>query len=963
MSASQVTIEDAPTPVVDAKDGAATGVAAVAPPPPFFRLWRFASPLDVALTLVSILCGLAHGVVMPLFSVLFGQIINSLNADDLDRNIRSLCLQLMGVAIAAGVAAYFQFALANVTAVRQVRALRRAYVAALLRQDVAWYDANPPGDLAARLVEDTVAIEDGLGAKFSLLSQSFATFIAGITVAFSLSWKMSLVLLGFLPLLGGAMAAISTMMLGAQKKGTDAYAEAGEVATEALSNIRTVAAYGGEGAVAARYEAALHTAEKEGVKKATLTGVTVGSFLLVMFVVYGTCLLWGAQLVLWDRQANLACYDPTTSGCFVGGTVMQVLFALIMGAGALGQCAPAVTALAAARAAAGRVWALVDRVPPIDSAPAAAPAAAPAIAAGRIEFRGVTFAYPARPTVPVLKDFSLVVEAGERLALVGPSGCGKSTLVALIQRWYDVDAGAVLIDGVDVRDMPVQALRRAQALVSQESLLLSGSAALNIELGALPAGGAAGPAVVVDGEGGGGSAAVRAAAAAANAAAFIEALPQGFATALTNNSLSGGQRQRVCIARALMRGGAPILLLDEATSALDSASEAAVQAALDGLLAAGGAGGARRTTITIAHRLSTIDNADRVVVLRDGEIVESGAPAALMGKEGGIFRAMREAQAMSHGSGAEAAAAGGADAPAAAAPAAAPAAADAAAAATPKPAGAGVEKEGEGSGEAAAALIAGEPPAAAVPFLRVARINGPEWGYALGGLLCCAAAGLTMPAFSLILSKFISIYFDPDNAALWRNAIFYMGMFFLIAGGNFVASIGQQFCFGVMGERLVRRVRVAAFASLLRFEVAWHDAHSAGSVAAALGADAALLKAATGPSLALQLQTAIGLVAGLVIAFTASWRITLVVLAIAPLIAVGGAIQIKMMTGGLEDSKKAFEECGAVATEALSAPRTVAAYGLQGATLAAFDVALNKPTKANIRAAWASGIGMSIMAT
>lgn len=197
-----------PGPVVEKVDAAASAPVKNADPPParFLSLWRFATPLDVALTVISVLCGLAHGVVMPLFSVLFGQIINSLNADQLEKNIQALCLQLMGVSIVAGVSAYFQFSLANVTAVRQVRAMRRAYVAALLRQDMAWYDANPPGDLAARLVEDSVAIEDGMGSKFSLLSQSFATFIAGITVAFSLSWKMSLVLLGFVPLLGGAMA-------------------------------------------------------------------------------------------------------------------------------------------------------------------------------------------------------------------------------------------------------------------------------------------------------------------------------------------------------------------------------------------------------------------------------------------------------------------------------------------------------------------------------------------------------------------------------------------------------------------------------------------------------------------------------------------------------------------------------------------------------------------------------------
>ena len=257
----------------------------------------------------------------------------------------------------------------------------------------------------------------------------------------------------------------------------------------------------------------------------------------------------------------------------------------------------------------------------------------------------------------------------------------------------------------------------------------------------------------------------------------------------------------------------------------------------------------------------------------------------------------------------------------------------------------------------------GEPAFPPVPWSRVAALNAPEALYAALGVLACAVTGATMPAFALILSRFIAIYYNPDGAALWRDALFYMGMFLLIGGANFVFCIAQQYAFGVLGERLVRRARSAAFGSILRFETAWHDAHPPGAVTSLLGANAYLLRAATGPTLALNLQNLIGLAAGLAIAFSASWQITLVVLCVAPLIALGGMLALRYATRSMDESIKAYEASGAVATEALSAPRTVAAYGLQAASLAAYSAALDAPTAANLSNAWASGIGMGMMAT
>jgi ATP-binding cassette subfamily B protein len=233
---------------------------------------------------------------------------------------------------------------------------------------------------------------------------------------------------------------------------------------------------------------------------------------------------------------------------------------------------------------------------------------------GEVALEGVTFAYPARPDLPALKGLSLHVKAGERVALVGPSGAGKSTVFRLLLRFYDPQAGRVLVDGIDVRDAEPAEVRARMALVAQDSPLFSGSAAENIRFGREDA----------DPQ------AVQAAVRAAQAEAFLEALPQGLDTPVGERarSLSGGQRQRLAIARALVRE-APILLLDEATSALDAENERLVQRALDEAMQG-------RTTLVIAHRLATVLKADRIVVMDEGRVVEEGSHHQLVSK-GGLY--------------------------------------------------------------------------------------------------------------------------------------------------------------------------------------------------------------------------------------------------------------------------------------------------------------------------------------
>ncbi|CAB4029963.1 multidrug resistance 1-like isoform X1 [Paramuricea clavata] len=412
---------------------------------------------------------------------------------------------------------------------------------------------------------------------------------------------MTLVMLALLPIVAISAGLFAKIVGGFTAKELAAYAKAGSVAEQSFSSIRTVAAFGGEAEQTKKYDVHLVNAAKFGVSKGFGVGIGMGIFQMVILGNYALSLWYGIKLL---REGDA---EP--------GDVSSTFFMVLLGSMTLGQAGPSMEALAAACGAAHTVFEIIDRESAID--PSSAAGTKPDVISD-VEFRDIDFVYPSRPTIQILKDFSLKVPHGKRVALVGESGCGKSTVVKLVSRFYDTQKGSVLLDGQNIKDINVSHLRSHIGVVSQEPILFSTTIAENIAFGREG---------VTQQE-------IEQAAKAANAHNFISQFPKGYETQCgeRGTQMSGGQKQRIAIARALVRNP-KILLLDEATSALDSESEAVVQDALD-------RAGEGRTTIVIAHRLSTIRNADIIVVVKEGHVAETGTNEELMAIPNGIYKTL-----------------------------------------------------------------------------------------------------------------------------------------------------------------------------------------------------------------------------------------------------------------------------------------------------------------------------------
>jgi ATP-binding cassette subfamily B protein len=519
--------------------------------------------------------------------------------------INNYFLTLIGIGVIIAIASPARFYFVNWIGERVVADLRAKVFAQLAKLGPAYFDRNHSGEIMSRLTADTTQIKAVAGSALSQAARNFIMLVGALIMMFVTSSQLSALVLLAIPVIVLPLVGFGRVVRRLSRQAQDTLGDASAYASENLAAYRTMQAYVSEKAVSDRFaravERAFLAARQRMRARAALTGIAI--FLTVASV---TGVLWyGASAVI--------------TGDMTGGRLGQFVLYALFAAGALAELSEVWGEISQAAGAAERLSEMLATVPDIRSPENPTPLPQPAV--GTVAFENVTFAYPGRPGVKALNAVSFRVSAGETNALVGASGAGKSTIFNLLLRFYDPNTGIVRVDGVNVAEADLAALRKRIAVVPQEVALFADTVAENIRYGT--------PGATLS--------EVRRAATAAQADEFIRALPDNYNTKLgeRGQSLSGGQRQRIAIARAVLKN-APILLLDEATSALDAESEGAVQQALEGLMTG-------RTTIVIAHRLATVQKADRILVMDKGSIVEAGTHGELV-RRGGIYARLAELQ-------------------------------------------------------------------------------------------------------------------------------------------------------------------------------------------------------------------------------------------------------------------------------------------------------------------------------
>ncbi|XP_049343241.1 putative multidrug resistance protein [Solanum verrucosum] len=910
-------------------------------------MFRFADKKDKLLMFFGTLGSMGDGLQIPLMMFVLSDVINdygNLSNSVSMKTVNKYSLRLLYVAFGVGLAAFVEGLCWARTAERQTSRMRLEYLKSVLRQEVGFFDtqaaeSSTTYQVISTVSADSTTIQITIGEKIPDCLAYMSSFLFCHIFAFLLSWKITLAAIPFTLMFIIPGLGFGTLMMNVGMQMIESYGVAGGIAEQAISSIRTLYSYVAENQTLEKFSQSLQRVMELGIKQGFARGLLLGSL--------------GMVYISWAFQAWLGSILVSKHG-EKGGDVFVAGFNVLMGGLNILSALPNLTAITEAKSAAIRITEMIDRQPAIDTDDKKGKALS--YVRGEIEFNGVYFSYPSRPDTPILQGLNLRISPGKTTGLVGGSGSGKSTIISLLQRFYDPIEGDISLDGHKIKKLHIKWLRSQIGLVNQEPILFATTIKENILFG----------------KEGATMEEVEKATKAANAHDFIVKLPDAYETQVGQFGLqlSGGQKQRIAIARALIRDP-KVLLLDEATSALDSQSERVVQEALDHASMG-------RTAIVIAHRLSTIRMANRIVVLQQGRVIESGTHEELMQMtdgEGGEYYKMVQLQQLATLN-------------------------DVANTPNQKTGGRSSYRKGSNtpqspfnmiSSAAATPVMYSFSPAfsrstpLSVPYsvqyeesyesydnhftkeahpapsqLRLLQMNAPEWGRALLGCIGAIGSGAVQPINAYCVGAVISVYFRPDKSSIQSHARIYSFIFIGLAVFNFFTNVIQHYNFSVMGERLTRRIREMLLAKLMTFEIKWfdQDENTSAAICARLSTEANMVRSLVGDRMSLLAQAFFAATFAYTLGLFLTWKLSLVMMAAQPLLIGSFYARTVLMKSMSVKAQKAQREGSQLASEAVINHRTITAFSSQKRIVGLFRDSLEGPRKESIRQSWYAGVGL-----